>query len=115
MLSLHFLNLRLLALTLFTFSLLCAHASAQGGKVKGTTTPAAPSVAVSLTHAGVRFVALSPVRKVRLEVLAADGSPAFDSGFRPGSVYDWRASGGALPTARTSSSSPSWTCRAASA
>ena len=89
--------LRLLTFVLFCVALLCPNASAQSEKVRGTTPASAPSVSVSLTGKGLRFVALGPVRKVRLEVMGADGSPVSDSGFRPGSVYDWARGGAATP------------------
>lgn len=76
--------------------LLCTDASAQTLR-KPAERGAAPTVTVSATASGVRFVALGAVRQTRLEVYDASGAAVFDSGFLPGNVRDWAAQASGLP------------------
>ena len=83
-----------LSCTLLLF-LLSTPATAQTLR-KPAERDAAPTVTVSATASGVRFVALGAVRQTRLEVYDAAGAAVFDSGFLPGNVRDWAAQAGGL-------------------
>lgn len=84
---------RLLLLALFATSLLAAPAPAQEGAGGRAAAQTALTVTASATADGVRFVALGPAGRTRLEVYDASGAPVFDSGFLPGNVRDWSAAG----------------------
>ena len=75
----------------FLFALLSLLVLVDASSAQTPQQPAAPTVTVSATSAGVRFVALGSVRQTRLEVYDSSGSPVFDSGFLPGNVRDWAA------------------------
>ncbi|HWS55074.1 MAG TPA: tail fiber domain-containing protein [Pyrinomonadaceae bacterium] len=75
--------------------LLATPASAQTLR-KPAERGAAPTVTVSATASGVRFVALGAVRQTRLEVYDSSGAAVFDSGFLPGNVRDWAAQASGL-------------------
>ncbi len=82
------------------FALLsCAAARAQED-APARQQPSGPPVTIVAAGAGVRFAALGPVERLRLEVFDARGEMVFDTGLRPGNVRDWRltdAQGGRLP------------------
>lgn len=58
---------------------------------------AAPTVTVSAVGARVRFTALGPVSRTRLEVFDAAGNQLFDSGFLPGNARVWSPAAGQGP------------------
>ena len=84
---------------LFVVMLLGVPAFPQNERAQ-TPAAAAPTVTVSVTSAGVRFVAHGAVTRMRVEVLGADGTPLGAHAFKPGSVFDWSPSAdGAGPLA----------------
>ena len=52
------------------------------------STGAQPVTAI-ISGDGVRFAALSLARRIRLEILSAHGELLYDSGFRPGNLFEW--------------------------
>jgi hypothetical protein len=51
--------------------------------------PAAPTVTVSISARGLRFIALGQVKQMRLEVYSAQGDALYNSEFQAGNVRDW--------------------------
>jgi hypothetical protein len=49
----------------------------------------AQAVTAMVSGDGVRFAALALARRIRLEVLSAQGVLLYDSGFRPGNLFEW--------------------------
>ena len=72
------------------FALLsCAAARAQGD-APARQQPHDLPVTIVAGGGSVRFAALGPVERLRLEVFDAAGTSVFDTGLRPGNVRDWR-------------------------
>src|SRR5215210_7793436 len=74
--------------------LTAAAAFAQTEAAGQPPSPHAPTVTVSASAGGVRFVALGGVEQMRLEVFGVDGDALYSTGFRAGSVLDWNLGGG---------------------
>ena len=56
---------------------------------KRAPAPPEPTVTVSLSDKGVRFVAFDALGQMRLEVFSPGGDSLYNSGFQPGTVRDW--------------------------
>lgn len=84
----------------FLFMLLVCGAAFAQEQAPARRPSASVPITVAASGARVRFTAVGPIERMRLEVFDAAGAPVFDTGFRPGSVRDWTlrgAHGDALP------------------
>ena len=81
-----------LSYILLSTLLTCAVAFAQ--ETAPAKRPAAgPAITMAAAGARVRFTAIGPIERMRLEVFDPSGQPVFDTGFKPGNVRDWRLVG----------------------
>jgi hypothetical protein len=48
-----------------------------------------PTITVSISARGVRFVALGQIKQMRLEVFTSSGEPLYNSELQAGNVRDW--------------------------
>ncbi|HJU54240.1 MAG TPA: hypothetical protein VJ715_06705 [Pyrinomonadaceae bacterium] len=55
--------------------------------------PASVPITVAASGERVRFTAVGAVERMRLEVFDSSGASVFDTGFKPGSMRDWRLRG----------------------
>lgn len=62
---------------------------AQSEQTAKASAPPDPTVTISISNRGVRFVALGQIRQMRLEVFSTSGDSLYNSELQAGNVRDW--------------------------